>query len=112
MNQADIDEAGFEANQWVDIESVFSDGVKRIVHSFRIVPYNIPRGSLAAYYPETNPLVALSSHDKYAKIPASKSVPVILHPEMRQSILTWQQPLTLKMPIRKLAVLSESDFLK
>ncbi|MGU3311157.1 FdhF/YdeP family oxidoreductase [Acinetobacter sp. M5A5_2a] len=79
MNQADIDEAGFEANQWVDIESVFSDGVKRIVHSFRIVPYNIPRGSLAAYYPETNPLVALSSHDKYAKIPASKSVPVILH---------------------------------
>jgi hypothetical protein len=40
---------GFEANQWVDIESVFSDGVKRIVHSFRIVPYNIPRGSLAAY---------------------------------------------------------------
>lgn len=80
MNQADIDEAGFEANQWVDIESVFSDGVKRIVHSFRIVPYNIPRGSLAAYYPETNPLVALSSHDKYAMIPASKSVPVILHP--------------------------------
>jgi len=80
MSQADIDEAGFEANQWVDIESVFSDGVKRIVHSFRIVPYNIPRGSLAAYYPETNPLVALSSHDKYAKIPASKSVPVILHP--------------------------------
>ncbi|EYS14370.1 molybdopterin dinucleotide binding domain protein [Acinetobacter baumannii 25569_7] len=80
MNQADIDEAGFEANQWVDIESVFSDGVKRIVHSFRIVPYNIPRGSLAAYYPETNPLVALSSNDKYAKIPASKSVPVILHP--------------------------------
>ncbi|EYC60881.1 molybdopterin dinucleotide binding domain protein [Acinetobacter baumannii 44437_8] len=80
MNKADIDEAGFEANQWVDIESVFSDGVKRIVHSFRIVPYNIPRGSLAAYYPETNPLVALSSHDKYAKIPASKSVPVILHP--------------------------------
>ncbi|MGE8550590.1 MAG: molybdopterin-dependent oxidoreductase, partial [Acinetobacter calcoaceticus] len=79
MNQVDIDEAGFEANQWVDIESVFSDGVKRIVHSFRIVPYNIPRGSLAAYYPETNPLVALSSHDKYAKIPASKSVPVILH---------------------------------
>jgi anaerobic selenocysteine-containing dehydrogenase len=79
MNQADIDEAGFEADQWVDIESVFSDGVKRVVHSFRIVPYNIPKGSLAAYYPETNPLVALGSHDKYAKIPASKSVPVILH---------------------------------
>lgn len=79
INQQDIEEAGFVADQWVDIESVFSDGVKRVVKSFRIVPYNIPPGSLAAYYPETNPLVALSSHDQYAKIPASKSVPVILH---------------------------------
>lgn len=79
MNQQDIDEAGFVADQWVDIESVFSDGVKRVVKSFRIVPYNIPQGSLAAYYPETNPLVALGSHDKYAKIPASKSISVILH---------------------------------
>ncbi|WP_151831860.1 FdhF/YdeP family oxidoreductase [Acinetobacter ursingii] len=79
MNEQDIEAAGFQPDQWVDIESIYSDGIKRIVHSFRIVPYNIPRGSLAAYYPETNPLVALSSHDKYAKIPASKSVPVILH---------------------------------
>lgn len=80
MNQQDIDDAGFVANQWVDIESIFSDGVKREVKSFRIVPYNIPQGSLAAYYPETNPLVALGSHDVYAKTPASKSVSVILHP--------------------------------
>jgi anaerobic selenocysteine-containing dehydrogenase len=79
MNADDIAEAGFMADQWVDIESIYSDGIKRVVQSFRIVTYNIPRGSLAAYYPETNPLVALSSHDKYAKIPASKSVPVILH---------------------------------
>lgn len=79
MNAQDIKEAGLSADQWVDIESIYPDQVKRIVHSFRIVPYNIPRGSLAAYYPETNPLVALSSHDKRAKIPASKSVPVILH---------------------------------
>jgi molybdopterin-dependent oxidoreductase alpha subunit len=79
MNQEDIKAAGLAADQWVDIESIYPDQVKRIVQSFRIVPYNIPRGSLAAYYPETNPLVALSSHDKRAKIPASKSVPVILH---------------------------------
>lgn len=79
MNQQDIDEAGFEADQWVDIESIYSDGIKRVVESFRIVPYNIPQGSLAAYYPETNPLVALSSHDQHSKIPASKTIPVILH---------------------------------
>ena len=79
MNEQDIQASGFKADQWVDIESVFSDGQKRIVKSFRIVPYNVPVGSLAAYYPETNPLVALSSHDKHARIPASKSIPVILH---------------------------------
>ncbi|MDE2421042.1 MAG: FdhF/YdeP family oxidoreductase [Gammaproteobacteria bacterium] len=79
MNKDDMQDAGFAADEWVDIESIYPDQVKRIVQSFRIVPYNIPRGSLAAYYPETNPLVALSSHDKRAKIPASKSVPVILH---------------------------------
>lgn len=79
MNQTDIDEAGLIADQWVDIESIYSDGVKRVVKSFRVVPYDIPQGSLAAYYPETNPLVALSSHDEKARIPASKTVPVILH---------------------------------
>jgi molybdopterin-dependent oxidoreductase alpha subunit len=79
MNAADIHEAGLAADEWVDIESIYPDQVKRMVQSFRIVPYNIPRGSLAAYYPEINPLVALSSHDQRAKIPASKSIPVILH---------------------------------
>ncbi len=79
MNNDDMQAAGLAADQWVDIESIYPDQVKRVVQSFRIVPYNIPRGSLAAYYPETNPLVALSSHDKRAMIPASKSIPVILH---------------------------------
>ncbi|WP_410210074.1 FdhF/YdeP family oxidoreductase [Aquirhabdus sp.] len=79
MNKDDIKEAGFVADQWIDIESIFPDQVKRVVESFRIVPYDIPRGSLGAYYPETNPLVALSSRDKRAMIPASKSIPVILH---------------------------------
>lgn len=80
MNPKDIESAGLKADQWVDIESIYSDGIKRVVKSFRIVSYNIPQGSLAAYYPETNPLVALSSHDERARIPASKTVPVILHP--------------------------------
>lgn len=79
MNFDDMSEAGLTADQWVDIESIYPDQVKRVVNSFRIVPYNIPRGSLAAYYPETNPLVALSNHDQRAMIPASKSIPVILH---------------------------------
>ncbi|AOA59967.1 FdhF/YdeP family oxidoreductase [Acinetobacter larvae] len=79
MNPEDIQASAFAEGQWVDIESIYRDQVKRVVQHFKIVAYNIPRGSVAAYYPETNPLVALSSHDPYAKIPASKSIPVILH---------------------------------
>ena len=80
MNDEDIRAAGLKADQYVDIESIYADGVKRVVKQFRIVPYDIPQGCLGAYYPETNPLVALSSHDKRAKIPASKNIPVILTP--------------------------------
>lgn len=96
MNELDIAEAGLVADQYVDIESIFSDGVKRIVHQFRIVSYDIPRGCLGAYYPETNPLVALSSHDQRAKIPASKNIPVILHPTSAPTDSTNLEPAALE----------------
>ena len=42
--------------------------------------YDIPRGCLGAYYPETNPLVPLSSVADGAGTPTSKSIPVLLSP--------------------------------
>jgi hypothetical protein len=42
------------------------------------VEYDIPRGCLGAYYPETNPLVPLSSVADGAGTPTSKSIPVLL----------------------------------
>ena len=39
---------------------------------------DIPRGCLAAYYPEANVLVALEDHDRRSGTPAYKSVPVRL----------------------------------
>ena len=36
----------------------------------------LPDGCVASYYPEMNPLMALSNHDKQSKTPAAKSVPV------------------------------------
>ena len=47
---------------------------------FKLVAYDIPRGMLAAYYPETNPLVPLSHHAERSNTPASKSIPVRLQP--------------------------------
>jgi hypothetical protein len=42
--------------------------------------YSIPRGSIAAYYPETNGLMPLSYHDQKSKTPSVKSIPVLVRP--------------------------------
>ena len=52
--------------------------VERRADRFRLVSYDIPRGCMAAYYPETNPLVPLSSYADGAGTPTSKSIPVLL----------------------------------
>ncbi|OFC60928.1 hypothetical protein BBW68_13925 [Candidatus Erwinia dacicola] len=51
----------YAAGNNVDIETLWNDGIIRKVSGFKLVPYAIPRGNLAAYYPETNSLVPLSS---------------------------------------------------
>ena len=50
----------------------------RRADGFRLVAYDIPRGCLGAYYPETNALVPLASTADGAGTPTSKSVPVLL----------------------------------
>ncbi len=86
----DIAELGFKDGAWVDIESLSADLKQRVARHFKLVKYDIPRGCLAAYYPETNVLVALASHAEKAHTPASKSIPVILHQseELAPSLLT------------------------
>jgi molybdopterin-dependent oxidoreductase alpha subunit len=78
MNIDDIKARGFEVGQQVTAETVVNDGVVRSVAGLKVVPYDIPRGCAAGYYPELNPLVPLWHHAKEAKVPASKSIPVRL----------------------------------
>ncbi|MOA51043.1 hypothetical protein D3C78_1741390 [compost metagenome] len=60
----------------VEIETLWNDGITRKVSGFKLVSYDIPRGNLAAYYPETNPLVPLASFGDGTGTPTSKSIPV------------------------------------
>ncbi|MBD8166871.1 FdhF/YdeP family oxidoreductase [Erwinia persicina] len=76
INQQDMERMGFAAGDNMDIETLWNDGITRKVSGFKLVPYAIPRGNLAAYYPETNPLVPLSSFGDGSGTPTSKSVPV------------------------------------
>jgi len=79
VNPADLDMLGFKAGERVDMTTVWDDGIDRRADSFLLVEYDIPRGCIGAYYPETNPLVPLSSVGDVCNTPTSKSIPVLLH---------------------------------
>ena len=75
----DIAASGFSDGDLVDITTLWEDDDEvRCVSGFRIVSYDTPRGSAAAYYPETNPLVPLDSTAIASNTPTSKSVVVSL----------------------------------
>ncbi|WP_152219393.1 FdhF/YdeP family oxidoreductase [Pseudomonas sp. SCB32] len=75
-NEADIRRLGFEPGEKVDMVSLWADGVERRVSGFTLLAYDIPSGQAAAYYPETNPLVALESHGVGSYTPTSKFVAI------------------------------------
>ena len=85
IHAEDIRALGFRDGDWVDILTVWDDGQERRADRFKLVAYDIPRGNLAAYYPETNPLVPLSSVAENAGTPTSKSIPVMLVAHLTQA---------------------------
>ena len=78
IHRDDIARLEMKAGQWVDLESLWNDGVVRRVRRFMLVEYDISKGCLAAYYPETNPLVPLASFADFARTPTSKSICVVI----------------------------------
>ncbi|MET3116762.1 molybdopterin-dependent oxidoreductase alpha subunit [Undibacterium sp. GrIS 1.8] len=80
INKEDIAELGMKVGDWVDLESLCDDKIQRQAKRFMLVEYNIPRGCLAAYFPETNNLIPLSSFADFARTPTSKSIPVVVTP--------------------------------
>lgn len=79
MNRDDISRAGLEDGDIVRLTSHF-EGEERRADGFRIVAYEIPRGCVASYYPETNELVPVGSVALGSNTPAYKSVVVSLTP--------------------------------
>jgi molybdopterin-dependent oxidoreductase alpha subunit len=74
VNPDDLAEIGAEAGARVDVIGRHDDGVERVASSFRVVPYDLPRGSVAGYYPELNVLVPASRAGDKSDTPTSKSV--------------------------------------
>src|SRR5246500_4937265 len=82
VNPADIAAFGLKDGDRVDLVSEFVDGDSQLherrAKDFRVVPYPTPVGNAAAYYPETNPLVALDHVAAKSNTPVSKAVVIRL----------------------------------
>jgi anaerobic selenocysteine-containing dehydrogenase len=85
INRDDLAMLGFAAGDWVDLIGVWHDGIERRADRFLLVEYDIPRGCIGAYYPETNPLVPLDSVGDGSGTPTSSPSPCCwpLLPERR-----------------------------
>lgn len=76
MNPAEIAKAGLHKGQIVTLVGDGDDGIDRRVAGLKVVPFDLPDGCVAGYYPELNPLVPIGWHDHASHTPASKAVPV------------------------------------
>ncbi|MET0385379.1 MAG: FdhF/YdeP family oxidoreductase [Polyangiales bacterium] len=79
LNREDIASRGMESGQWVDLTSHY-EGQTRRADKFMIVPYEIPRGCAAAYFPEANVLVPVRSVVPGSNTPTYKSIVITLAP--------------------------------
>ena len=79
MNWDDINRLGFYEGQMVTIAtSTDRDNHTREMSGFRVTPYSIPAGCVGTYFPEANALVPVWHYAEGSKVPAVKSVPVVL----------------------------------
>jgi molybdopterin-dependent oxidoreductase alpha subunit len=77
MNPDDMQQAGLSEGSQVAITSHHED-TTRSMPGFSVVPYPIPLGCVATYYPETNPLIPVQQVADGSNTPAYKSVVVSL----------------------------------
>jgi molybdopterin-dependent oxidoreductase alpha subunit len=73
MNPGDMKSRGISPLVPVDMTSDFQ-GQTRTARSFLAIPYDLPAGSCAAYFPEANVLVPIDSYADVSLTPTSKSV--------------------------------------
>lgn len=76
INKDEMARLGLEEGQKVSVICAVKDGHDRRVDALTVTGYDLPAGCVAGYYPELNPLVPLSYHEKNSQTPAYKGTPV------------------------------------
>ena len=75
LNPDDLAVIGVKPGGRIDLTSHWHDG-ERHLKGFRAIPYEMPRGMAAAYFPEANVLVPVGHVAEGSNTPASKSIEV------------------------------------
>ena len=78
MNQVDIEKLQLKKMDVVNITSHYNDE-ERVAERFLVIPYNIPEGNVATYFPEANVLVPIGLKAEKSNTPASKSVQISIN---------------------------------
>jgi molybdopterin-dependent oxidoreductase alpha subunit len=90
VSAQDLHSRGLKHGDLVDVSVVpgpESAPGERIMRNLTAVAYNIAQGSVAAYYPEANVLVALDHYDVKSGTPSYKSIPVLLRASSDHQVL-------------------------
>jgi anaerobic selenocysteine-containing dehydrogenase len=82
MNELDISALGFNGGDRVDLFN-YHGGRERVARNFIIIPFSIPQGCTATYFPETNVLVPIDSVADKSNTPTSKFIVLQLRPHER-----------------------------
>tara|TARA_B100001778_G_scaffold333207_1_gene341232 strand:+ start:2426 stop:4726 length:2301 start_codon:yes stop_codon:yes gene_type:complete len=83
MNGKDMVQLGIKSKQLVDISSHFNGKVRTAEH-WLAIPYDIPKGNVATYFPEANQLIPLESTADLSNTPTSKWVICSISPSNRE----------------------------
>lgn len=79
MNPEDMQQHGLHPQQVLNLTSTY-DGKVRRAENFKVIPYDIPKQNLCAYFPETNILVPIDLYADQSNTPVSKSIVVQIEP--------------------------------
>jgi len=80
MHREDMRERGLAELDLVDITSIAKDDSRRTVYGYRVIPYDISRGSAAGYMPELNVLCPVGDFSEQSDQPLMKHLVVEIVP--------------------------------
>jgi molybdopterin-dependent oxidoreductase alpha subunit len=80
MNEKDMATEGVKMGDVVHLSSNYG-GILRKAPRFVVVPFDIPQGNVATYFPEANPLIPITEFADKSHTPISKSVIISIEKE-------------------------------